>query len=66
MYDAVLMWAYGVNLTLEQGGSPDDGVAVTNNIINHVTFEGITGKVSIHKYVRNIVCVRDRSVKRCK
>ena len=44
LYDAVLMWAYGVNITLEEGGAPDDGLAITRNIINN-TFDGIMGKV---------------------
>ena len=46
VHDAVLMWAYGVNKTLEQGFPPDDGLKVTENIFN-LTFEGITGMVAI-------------------
>ena len=42
----MLQWAYGVNLTMEQGHEPDDGFKVTENIFN-LTFEGITGKVVI-------------------
>ena len=44
IYDAVLLWAYGVNKTLQQGGAPDDGLHVTQNILNF-TFNGITGPV---------------------
>ena len=43
VHDAVLQWAYGVNTTVEQGFPPDDGLKVTENIIN-MTFEGILGK----------------------
>ena len=46
VYDAVLLWAYGVNKTLEQGYSPNDGLRVTQNIFN-MTFEGMTGTVRI-------------------
>ena len=45
-HDAVLLWAYGVNKTLEQGYAPNDGVRVTNNIINS-TIQGVTGKIVI-------------------
>lgn len=46
MHDAVLMWAYGVNKTLQQGFDPNNGVKVTQNIYN-MTFEGVTGPVII-------------------
>ena len=50
MYDAVLLWAYGVNRTLEEGGEPDNGLAITNNIFNFTFYGGVTGDVSIdHK-----------------
>ena len=42
IHDAVLMWAYGVNRTLEQGGAPDDGEAVVKNIFN-LSFTGAGG-----------------------
>ena len=45
VHDAVLQWAYGVNLTLAAGHSPDDGFKVSKNIFN-MTFEGITGTVT--------------------
>ena len=48
LYDAVLLWAYGVNKTLEQGYPPDDGTIVTKNIIN-TTFQGITGKIKLNE-----------------
>ena len=48
VHDAVLLWAYGVNKTLEQGGSADDGFAVSKNIIN-TTFDGLTGKVALNE-----------------
>ena len=48
VHDAVLMWAYGVNKTLEEGGAPDDGYAIANNIFN-MSFQGITGTVFINE-----------------
>ena len=47
LHDAVLLWAYGVNATLEEGNEPDDGLAVTNSIFNLTYYDGITGDVSI-------------------
>ena len=47
LYDAVLLWAHGVNLTLEAGGEPDDGLAVTRNIFGLTFTGGVTGNVSI-------------------
>ena len=46
VHDAVLQWAYGVNKSLEEGNSPDDGFIITQNIFNLV-FEGISGNVVI-------------------
>ncbi len=46
IHDAVLQWAYGVNKTLQQGYSPNDGVRITKNILN-TSFKGITGNVAI-------------------
>ena len=46
VYDAVLLWAYGVNLTLEQRYAPDNGIQITKNIFN-LTFDGMTGTVLI-------------------
>lgn len=46
IHDSVLMWAYGVNKTLENGNSPYDGVKVTENIYN-LTFTGVSGTVAI-------------------
>ena len=40
----MLIWAYGVNRTLERGGAPDDGTDVANNIFNMV-FDGVSGQV---------------------
>ena len=34
IHDAVLMWAYGVNKTLDKGATLDDGAEVANNIFN--------------------------------
>jgi hypothetical protein len=48
IHDAVLAWAYGVNKTLHQGYSPDDGFMVASNIFN-LRFEGITGSVIINE-----------------
>ncbi len=47
VHDTLLQWAYGVNKTLEQGHSPDDGFKVTENILN-LRFKGITGTVLIN------------------
>ena len=44
IHDAVLMWAYGVNRTLESGGAPDDGETIANNIFN-LSFPRVTGDV---------------------
>ena len=44
IHDSVLMWAYGVNRTLERGGAPDDGERIANNIFNF-SFHGVTGNV---------------------
>ena len=41
VHDAVLIWAYGVNRTLEQGGAPDDGVNISKNIFN-TRFNGVS------------------------
>ena len=49
IHDAVLLWAYGVNKTLEAGGYPDDGATITQNSLNF-TFDGITGLVYIDEY----------------
>ena len=46
IHDSILLWAYGVNRTLQQGFSPDDGAKIFQNVIN-LTFEGITGSVTI-------------------
>ena len=46
IHDAVVLWAYGVNKTLEQGLAPDDGKAVLSNLI-HTRFEGVTGSIAI-------------------
>ena len=45
-HDAVLLWAYGVNKTLEQGYSPSDGIRVTRNIVNSKSV-GVTGNIVI-------------------
>lgn len=42
----MLLWAYGVNKTLEQGGAVDDGYAITDNIFG-MSFEGMSGVVTI-------------------
>ena len=45
-HDAVLLWAHGVNKTIEQGYAPNDGLRVTRNIINSTT-QGVTGNIVI-------------------
>ena len=42
----MLLWAYGVNKTIEQGYAPNDGLMVTQNIINSTT-QGVTGNIVI-------------------
>ena len=44
VHDAVLIWAYGVNRTLERGGAPDDGESITRNLFDFV-IDGATGQV---------------------
>ncbi len=45
----MLLWAYGVNRSLEAGGEPDDGLAIMQQIYNF-TFDGVVGPVTIdHK-----------------
>ena len=46
LHDAVLLWAYGVNKTVEKGFSPDDGAQITQNILN-TTIQGVMGPVAI-------------------
>ncbi len=46
IYDAVLLWAYGVNKTIEQGYSVHDGYHISKNIFNS-SFEGMSGVVNI-------------------
>lgn len=46
VHDAVLLWAYGLNKSLEEGYAADDGISITKNIIN-MSFPGITGQVII-------------------
>ena len=41
-----MLWALGVNRTLEEGKSPDDGLAVSKNMRN-TTFEGMMGPVAV-------------------
>ena len=47
MYDAVMVWALAVNLTLEEGKDINNGLEVTENIYN-MTFEGMSGLVVIN------------------
>ena len=44
MYEAVLAWAYGAKRTIEAGGTPYDGLAVANTIINS-SFPGLNRMV---------------------
>ena len=46
LYDAVQLWAHGVNRTLESGGAADDGEAVLRGVANF-SFTGISGEVII-------------------
>ena len=45
-HDAVLLWAHGVNKTIKQGYSLNDGIRVARNIFNS-TITGITGDIVI-------------------
>ena len=50
VYDAVLLWAYGVNRTLSRGGLPNNGTAVAANILNIEIEAGMTGNISIDRH----------------
>ncbi|XP_034234224.1 LOW QUALITY PROTEIN: atrial natriuretic peptide receptor 1 [Thrips palmi] len=45
-YDAVLLYALALNETVEQGGDPHDGKAITERMWNR-TFNGISGDVKM-------------------
>ena len=50
LHDAILQWAIGLNLTLAEGGSPYDGMHISQNIIN-LTFSGWTLELVIVAYI---------------
>ncbi len=56
LFDAILTWAYGVNLSLADGGTIDGGLNITNKIFN-LTFEGrlISDKHNIIQKVVHIL-----------
>lgn len=42
LYDALLLWAYGVNKTIEDNASyVDDGKKITQKILEGITFNGM-------------------------
>ena len=47
-HDAVLVWAHGVNKTIEQGYLLNDGIRVVKNIFNS-TFTGVTGNIVLDR-----------------
>lgn len=47
LHDAILMWAYAMNMSLAAGGDGTNGIDVNTRIINNVEFDGITGQVQI-------------------
>ena len=49
LHDAVLIWAYGVNRTLEEGGVPDDGINITKNVFN-LYFDGVSGSGQVRNF----------------
>ena len=57
LHDAVLIWAYGVNRTLREGGVPDHGINITKNIFNMV-IDGVSGSGQVKYFVNcvDIVC----------
>ena len=58
LYEAVLLWFYGVNKTLALGQQPDNGLQVTNNMLNFTFGGGVNGNVSIdHQGDRKTGCI---------
>ena len=45
----MLIWAHGVNRTMEKGLAPDDHLEVIKNVLGF-SFEGISGTVSIDRH----------------
>ena len=45
-HDAVMLWAHGVNRTIQQGDNPNDGFKVSKNIFSS-SIQGVTGPVVI-------------------
>ena len=70
IYDAVVMWAYGVNRSLEEGYQPNNGMRISDNIFNSA-FQGITGMVAIDKVgdrkpdLRYVICRFNISLFQC-
>ncbi|RDD43673.1 Atrial natriuretic peptide receptor 1 [Trichoplax sp. H2] len=48
LYDAVSLYAHGLNKTLSQGGNPKNGTLITKNMIS-TSFEGASGRVTLNK-----------------
>ena len=46
LHDAMLLYAYALNKTLEEGGSEFDGIAIAKNMLNS-SFQGVTGFITI-------------------
>lgn len=57
LHDAVLLWAYGVNRTVERGFSPDDGTEITNSVIN-TTIQGAFSSVNINENGDRLIDLR--------
>ena len=47
LYEAVLLWFYGINRTLTLGQEPDNGLQLTSNMLNFTFDGGVNGNVSI-------------------
>ncbi|XP_038064178.1 receptor-type guanylate cyclase Gyc76C-like [Patiria miniata] len=43
LYDAVMLYAHGLNATLAKGGKIEDGIAIIQEIINRGTYQSIMG-----------------------
>ncbi|XP_045210469.2 atrial natriuretic peptide receptor 1-like isoform X2 [Mercenaria mercenaria] len=46
IYDAVYLYALGMDAVIGKGGDPSDGKLVINQLLHH-SFQGITGKIQI-------------------
>ncbi len=57
LHDSVLLWAYGVNRTVERGFPPDDGVEITRSVVR-TTFQGVLAPVYIDENGDRLIDMR--------